>query len=307
VIKSLVVSLAALMLVVSTSFAGGNYGNASGSGYANDPDYSFSRSYHGYGNDWSEASANGGGGFSVNAETTGNHFAGADVYGKAKGYADTCTWAYDTGFTSKAGASSEVDGWAYASGSTLAGFTDYRGRGVDSQIWGNTYFAAEVDQSNSVKEVGYSAGGISAGNSSYAGIENGRKFYDGSDWYGANFEDGYTKGFIKTSGRSEVTIDPYGNNRSIAGYTTTNSYADTNHRGDSSSAYMSGQGGIGGDISNQYGSYAGGQASFNYAGTTDRANGGASLNATINKTSYSTTVTVNASSHSSLISSGNRD
>ena len=302
VIKSLVVSLAALMLVVSTSFAGGNYGNASGSGYANDPDYSYSQSYGSWGNDWAEANANGGGGFSVSAKTSGDHFAGAEVNGTARGETDTKTFAYDTGLTSVAGAKSEVNGFAFASGGTLAGWT-----GVDSSIEGVTYFDATVSQSNEAKESGYNHGGIVAGNGSYASIENGREFSDNRDFYGVNYEDGYTEGTIKTAGRSSVTIDPYGNNKSISGTTRTTSYADTNHSRDSRNTYMTGGGSVGGGLDNHYGAFVGGQATFGYEGYTDRANGGASLNATINKTSYSTTVTVNASSHSSLISSGNRD
>lgn len=295
---------ALLILTVAPAFAtgGGNgngsaYDDASGYGWAADPDQSYSQSW--YGNDYAGAYALGGGGFSVFAETWGNKEAFAQVFGIGKGYADTCTFAWDSGLTSAAGAVSTVEGWAFAEGFTAAGRVDWRGRGVDSHINGDTFFDAQVDQYNEVAEVGYIAGGIGAGNSSFVHGINGRSFEDNSDFYGLNYEDGYTEGIATTRGFSTVTIDPYGNYRSIRGETETSSYFDTNHRGDG--AVMIGYGGIGGNIENQYGAVAGGSAHFDYFSPyTDSARGGADLNAQIMKTSGSTTVTVNASSYSRI-------
>ena len=300
--KSLVIGLAALGLVAGYSYAGSVTDTATGSGWANDPDGSYSQSYWGYGNDWASAGANGGGGFNVNATTTGSHFAFANVDGIAQGFADTDSYAFDTGFSSYSGASASVDGWSAASGTTLAGFTDWRGRGVDSSIYGDTYFQADVNQSNTAKEVGYSAGGVWAENGSYAGIGNGRSFSDNNDLYGFNYEGGYTEGTVRTSGSSSVNIDPYGNNRSISAQTQNSSYADTNHSGDSYTTYMNGGGAVGGTISNTYGATVGGMATFNYDGYTDGAHGSANMNANIYKTGSSTTVIMNASSSSSLLS-----
>lgn len=288
-----------VLLLMGTAYAGGSYhtDNASGAGWATDPDKSFSQSH--YGNDWAKADALGGGGFNVYAETTGRDFAGATVEGStAKGYADTCTYARDFGYSSEAGSFSEVTGWGWAEGSTLAGKTDWRGRGVDSTIEGNTFFNAQVQQGNYAGETGYSAGWVEGGNKSFASINNGADFSDYNDFYGLNSESGYTEGEIYTRGRTKVSIDPTGNYRGFSAETTTNSYADTNHCGDSSSTYMSGDGFVAGSIQNQYGAYAAGSANFNYSGNTDSAQGAANINAQIKKTSNSTTVTVDANSFS---------
>lgn len=299
--KILGIIFMAIMLAAGSAYAcdwcnGSHTDTAYGAGYAGDPDKSFSQS--GYGNDQASANAFGGGGFWVSAETTGNHFAGAEVDGIAKGYADTCTYAVDFGTTSKAGAISTVEGWSYAEGGTIAGFTDWRGRGVDSTIQGETYFDAQVQQANGAAETGYSAGWVDGGNSSFASISNGKGFYNGNDFYGANYEDGYTEGIITTRGNTEVSIDPYGNYRGFSASTKTSSYADTNHRGDIDATYTEGRGGVAGVMTNSYGAMVTGDASFNYAGNCDTVEGRANVNAQIEKTSWSTTVRVEANSFS---------
>jgi hypothetical protein len=298
--KSIIAVILTLAMVAfgAQAYAGGTFADASGGGYANDPDSSYSATgWWGNYNDDAVANANGGGYFDVYAETTGRHFSYADVDGIAQGFADTCTYAYDFGKTSMAGASSEIDGWAFAEGETLGGFWS-----VDSKIFGETGFAGVISQSNQAGETGYAFGSlITAGNASMVEFDNSRGFYDGCEFLGYNYESGYTEGFAGTQGRTQVSIDNTGNHRSVAGFTETRSMFDTNHKGDSSSAYMQGNGGIGGRIENQYGASAGGRAHFNYSGWTDGAAGAAQLNAQIHKTSYSTTVTVNAGSSASVI------
>jgi hypothetical protein len=297
VFKSLVLGLAIVGLVAGVTFAGSSYGTsdyASGSGYAADPDQSSSVSNWGWGNDTAGAQANGGGGFNVEATAGGKYFSEAAVWGTAKGYADTCSYAKDFGTTSVAGAKAEVDGWANAGGETF-GFTN--GTGF---ISGNTFFAGNISQNNYAAETGYAGSqGIDAGNSSTVSFENGQSFYDNKPFLGANYESGYTEGYAVTSGKTEVSIDATGDYKNVNGFTSTSSYFDTNHCGDS--AFMAGSGAIGGQVTNTYGAGAGGTASFNYSGMTDGAAGGASLNATIDKTSHSTTVRVNAASYSSIV------
>jgi hypothetical protein len=301
--KKLFVTCLAVAMIFgfSNAFAGSD-GYDYGQGWAADPDTSHSVSLWGWGNDKANADANGGGGFWVEAQTNGSDYHYAEIDGIAVGSADTHTYAFDFGKTSKAGAKSTISGWAFAEGETLAGKTDWRGRGVDSLIQGATYFAGVVSQSNEANETGYAGGdGVSAGNWSAVQFENGKSFSDSNDFYGYNYESGYTEGFVSTEGNSIVTIDPDGNFQSLNAKTCTTSYFDTNHKGDSNSAFMQGAGGVSGGVSNQYGAFVGGNAQFSYAGTTDRASGGADMNATIQKTSHSTTVQISASSNATLL------
>ena len=304
--KKLIVTLALAATLIVPGFAlacdgpncnGHVSDSANGSGWAADPDHSYSVSNHGYGNDSASAGALGGGGFNVNAATTGSEWAEAEVFGYARGEADTCTYARDYGTTSVSGAKSTITGNAYAGGVTAAGPFWC---GTKSIIEGNTYFKGNVNQSNSANEVGYSVGGIGAGNSSSVDFYNGRSFKDTTTCFGMNYEDGSTRGVATTEGHTQVSIDPYGNNLSIDGKTSTRSYFDTNHRGDSKSAYMTGNGGINGGLTNNYGAFVSGGSSFSYDGVTDGAGGGAYLNANINKTSGSTTVTINTGANSHL-------
>ena len=297
--KSLVIGLAVLGLVAGYSFAGSST-TAIGSGWAKDIEVDYSTSYYGHGNDHAGAESYGGGGFNVDAFAKDGWLGNfAAVQGRAIGVNNTDAYAWDVGFTSGANAKSSVYGSSFAAGETVSGWS----RG-DSVISGETYFQGSVEQWNNAAETGYTAGGISAGNDSFVSFSNGDSFYDNRPFFGVNFESGHTEGYAVTEGSTRVSIDPYGNNRSINGHTETSSYVDTNHRGDSSTTWMHSAGGVVGSISNQYGATAGGRATFAYEGNTDRVSGGANLNATINKTGYSTTVTVNASSYTSTIGHG---
>jgi len=298
--RSLVISLAMLGLIASTGFADSpNFANANGYGWANDIDAASDTSNHGFGNDYASAKSTGGGGFNVDAFAKNGGWLGngAAVQGKAVGINDSWACAWDNGLESNSFAKSSVTGTSWALGETLGGW--YRN---DSIISGNTYFQGTVEQRNGAAETGYRNGQfIKGGNSSFVHFSNGDSFYDNRPFFSVNIEGGFTEGYAVTEGSTNVKIDPYGNTRSISGTTFTKSYVDTNHRGDSRTTYMVGSGGISGKVANSYGAVAGGNASFRYDGTTDAAKGSASLSAKITKTSYSTTVTVNASSSASSL------
>jgi hypothetical protein len=289
-------TIVAFLACGSLAMAGGwnssNYEAASGSGFASDPDYASDFTW----NDGAMAGANGGGGFAVTAESWGKHFAQAFVYGTAVGEADTYACAADWGYTSFATAGSQVQGSAFAMGETFGGFWN-----VKSDIYGSTFFEGMVDQNTYVQETGYNNGqGIEAGQYSFAHGINGENFSDNTTFLGANYEDGYGQGFIKTMGESTVTIDPNGDYRSMSGSVENCSVFDTSYRNDG--AVMLGNGFVQGGIANGYGAFASGASHFSYAGDyTTGAKGQANLNANIQKTSNSTTVTVSAGASSTTL------
>lgn len=291
--KSLFIALFAVMMMVAAPAMAGWYVQVDGhaAGYAADPDSSYAVSNWGWGNDNASANANGGGGFVVDTFAQGLGYAVQDIDAYAKGISDTCTYAFDFGTTSMAGAVAKTKGFADAGGEAY-GF-------LGSKVEGFVFFEGTLSQSNNANEVNYPGNQfVAAGNESFMSYyaEDGFKDYGGLFW---SAKDGAKIcGEAITKGNSFVSIDYTGDHRSVVANTETSSHFDTSERGDA--AYMRGSGGVMGQVTNQYGAVAGGAANFNYtAKATDSARGAANLNAQINKTSGSTTVKVSASSYAS--------
>ena len=211
------------------------------------------------------------------------------IYAKSKSKA--FSWAKDSGLTSKAGAGIKADeGFVIIEGSAFG--KDGDREMVQSRI----VFGADFYQENAAKETGYYAGGVYAFN--FSGLE----FEAVTDWDTDINRNGvihfnsecYTPD-VKTIGKSEVTIDPYGSFRSIVAHTENMAYIEP-IAPDMTMRYANvyGSGGVGGIIGNGD-AYAGGNANFNYTGYTN-GQGQANLNAVVNTQGQATTAWVSGSS-----------
>jgi hypothetical protein len=206
--------------------------------------------------------------------------------GKMTGHSYSNAWSYskDYGLTSKAGAGASFKGDAFSKGTA-------EGDGCGPEIVkSDLYVEGEVKQMNYAGETGYSAGGISGGNESGGSF----KAVDSDFKIGNGYvsDENYVSGSAVTKGFTNVSIDPYGNNRSISGIT--GNFVSITSPDTISQANVYGNGGLNGVISNGS-SFAGGNVSFNYAGSTFGA-GGAMLNASVVTSGNSTTATVSGSS-----------
>lgn len=293
--KSLFIALFAAMMMVAAPAMAGWFSPVEVDGYdygfAADPDHSGSVSLWGHGNDNAVADALGGGGFEASTYALGLGYASESIDGFARGESDTWSYAKDYGKTSKAGAGAKIEGCAVVDAEAF-GFFGY------SHVEGYTFFAGSLSQANNANEVGYAYGdGVSAGNNSFVSFDVATKGFEDTGFLFCS-ADGKDKihGEALTLGKSEVTIDNTGDHRYVKAETFTKSEIDSSVC--RTTAFMSGAGGVNGQISNQYGAVAGGGAAFSYTSrATDSARGAASLDAQIRKTSGSTTVSVHSSSY----------
>ena len=227
---------------------------------------------------------------------------------KAESEAKAWSWAKDYGLTSKAGAGIKAeDGYV-----RFEAWVSGRG-GDDESIRSQVLYGADFIQHNAANEIGYAAGGVSAGN------ESGLYFYGVTpyhDWSGLEMiasyfglmRENYTPDVI-TKGKSEVTIDPYGDYRSIVAHTENMSdisFPGGSRCNPSPSVYLQeanvwGNGNVNGVIGNG-GAFAGGSASFNYSGYTN-GSGSADMNAYVNTHGDTTKVFVSGSSRA--VANGN--
>jgi len=217
---------------------------------------------------------------------------GALLYGESETKA--WSWAHDSGLTSKAGAGIKADG-GYVLGLAYAS-----GKGGDKEFVSTRLaFGANFYQNNGANEVGYLAGGVTAYNQS--GLEylafSPWETYEHKDYVVGILASDYTPDVI-TKGKSEVTIDPYGDTRSFNAMTENMSnIAFTgcnapNVTFESASVY--GNGVVSGVISNGS-AVAGGTATFNYNGYT-AGNGSANMYGTVTVNQNSTSAYVSGSS-----------
>jgi hypothetical protein len=192
---------------------------------------------------------------------------------------------HDFGTTSIAVAGSSYEGSIFGEGLALGENGCREWVSVVLSLAGNIY------QQNSAREIDYpenqgiGGGGFSSVefHANTGNFDKGRDFAMAVDRLGAD---------ASTFGRTQVTIDPYGNSRSFSGTTYNTASFDTTGRG---YATVSGNGGLSGLIANGL-SYAGATASFTYGGNTDTGNGNAMINANIITNSSSTIVNVSGSS-----------
>lgn len=211
--------------------------------------------------------------------------------GNAFNTTHSCTYAWDFGRTSMAGAFSETVGWASASGWAEGN------RGYPEMSLSKVWVGGSVFQEHYAAETGYSDGSF---------VEGGN--YSGASFYGesADFDMGFGSagtsvcifGQAFTGGNTYVTIDPYGSNRSIDAYTS--NYSGVRTCAGSMESSVVGEGFVNGLI--QKGSvYAGGASTFGYNGANNGF-GAASLNASITVNQHSSTAS--ASSYSVAGSTG---
>jgi len=185
------------------------------------------------------------------------------------------SWAHDSGLTSKAGAGIKADnGFVTGEGLATGKYGD-KEFVSDRLAWGADFY-----QNNGANEVGYDAGGVSAYNQSgldYLAVGP----WDMNEHSNIAFNtlySNYTPDVI-TKGKSEVTIDPYGDIRSFSAKTENmSSIAFNGCRAPEVSiqnANVFGNGIVQGGISNGA-AYVNGTATFSYNGYT-AGNGAANL------------------------------
>jgi len=197
----------------------------------------------------------------------------AGVFGTIFADTDAHAWAYtkDYGLSSKAGAGAVVEG------KVIAGGLAYGANGLPETVTVNLFFEGNVSQYNKAAEINYPGGqGITAVNESAA---HGEAFKTISDFgcRGVEVELGTLDAKLITKGKSEVSIDPYGSNRSMTGYTTNETKISSNG---TAFAGMSGAGAVYGGITNGP-AIAAGYSGFNYNGVATYGTGNAFLNANI--------------------------
>jgi len=185
------------------------------------------------------------------------------------------SWAYDNGLTSKAGAGIKAeDGFVFGDGLATGKYGD------PEFVSTRLAFGADFYQNNGANEVGYLAGGVTAYN------QSGLDYLAYSPWdmnehntiAFSILHSSYTPDVI-TKGKSEVTIDPYGNTRSFNA--TTENMTNIAFNGCRApdvtiqNANVFGNGVVQGGISNGA-AYVGGTTTFSYNGYT-AGNGAANL------------------------------
>jgi hypothetical protein len=208
--------------------------------------------------------------------------ADVDGFGVAKGYAKTWSYALDFGRTSMSGAGAYSGGKAFVSGEAtgIKGCPEF----IIAELW----IGGNVSQWNQAGETGYSNGQfVDGGNSSFASalgnvwLDETHQTYSllGFEFGGADLT-GYIKNghIVSTQGSTLVTIDPYGSYRSFFGTTQNSASVNFGNLNPVHSA-VGGQGGIAGMVNNGM-AYAGGQATFDYSGST-QGNGNATINGSI--------------------------
>jgi hypothetical protein len=221
----------------------------------------------------------------------------ADVegFGFGKGYANAWSYALDFGRTSMSGAGAYSGGKAFVHGEAtgIKGCQEF----IIAELW----IGGSVSQWNQAGETGYSNGQfVDGGNSSFAsGLGNTFLNDTGQTYSILGFElggaelTGYVKNghLVSTQGSTFVTIDPYGSYRSFYGTTQNSASVNFGCKLNPVNSAVGGTGGIAGMVNNGV-AYAGGQATFDYSGSTNGAG-----NATINGTIQPGTVFVSGSAH----------
>jgi len=220
--------------------------------------------------------------------------ADVDGVGFAKGKAHAWTYALDFGRTSLAGAGAHSGGKVFVHGEAFGV------QGCPESIEAMLWLGGDVSQWNMAGETGYPNGQfIDGGNGSYASALGNAFFSDSGQSYsilghgfgGAELNAGLRDyHLVETQGSTFVHIDPYGSYRSF--YGNTQNSANVNFRGlDPVHSAVGGNGGIAGQINNGV-AYAGGQATFDYSGSTSGAG-----NATIKGSIQPGSVFVSGSAH----------
>jgi len=227
-------------------------------------------------------------------ETPNAAFEQGLIYGTSKTKA--WSWAHDSGLTSKAGAGIKADN-GFIIGEGLATGKSGEKEFVSDRI----VFGASFYQENGANEIGYLSGGIGAYN------QSGLDYFAVSPWDMNEHStiaintlySNYTPDVI-TKGKSEVTIQPYGDNRSFKGATEnmTNIAFNGCHAPEVNmqNARVFGNGIVSGGIQNGN-AYAGGTTTFNYNGYT-AGNGSANLVGNVTVTPHATSAFVSGSSRS---------
>lgn len=262
-----------------------------------DFDDSYSRSNHGHGNDFGYAGGSSmiGGDIQTFADAAGygchwvqtgrffwqghweytpnKAFQQGLLYGESKTKA--WSWAHDSGLTSKAGAGIKADsGFVIGEGLAIGKYGD------KEFVSDRLAFGADFYQNNGANEVGYLAGGVTAYN------QSGLDYLAVSPW---DMNESHTTAFntlyssytpdVITKGKSEVTIDPYGNTRSFSAKTENMSNIAFNGcrapEVSIQNASVFGSGIVQGGISNGA-AYVNGTSTFSYNGYT-AGNGAANL------------------------------
>ena len=248
------------------------YGTGQGSFNAYEwRDASSSTGNQGNNNDYSNSSSwgNAGGRLDVNADASGytrilwwkidNPAIAFGSY-NAENEDNAWAWSKDYGKTSKAGAGAVSEGEAFTFG-TAIGL-----QGCRETVESNVYVEGNVYQFNTAGETGYSENQFAQGENDSGGFyrASNHEFTDG--WFnGLAIGSNYIEGKIITQGMTEVTIDPNGNNRSFNAMTE--NMVKVEQSGNLMLGNVGGFGQVAG-LSQGYGSWASGSASFNYVGQT---------------------------------------
>jgi hypothetical protein len=258
-------------------------------GQSTSVDHSYSATgWWGNYNDNAGAFAAGSSGGSLDVHANGWGFADAKGMIKSFNESDAGSFAVDFGRTSIAGAKAETNGSAFTHGSAFGPFCGRET--VDSTV----YVGGEVHQFNTAGETGYNSnqfvvGGNESGGSFYA---KDRDFASGR-FYASDMNE--ISGGMETKGITKVSIDPYGNNRSISAETRNMTQVNVSHGLQQS--FVQGSGDVAG-LSQKGGTYAGGSAGFNYTGSTYGA-GNATLNANVHNGGNVSSASVNAHAQAS--------
>ena len=261
------------------------------------------------GNDESHAFVSGWSSGYIDNFASGDRYARQDAFVKALPVdLNAWSWSKDFGFTSKAGAGAKIDGsWCdvFVIGESF-------GLGGDIE---STYteigFGGFGTQYNFAGEEGYNAGFAIGGNTSGFEFEASNEYLsEGQSWKLFGFIPipgsgvlgfkGIDGGAI-TKGKTEVSIDPYGYNRSV--YAMTQNETSINVNAQNVNGNVWGNGSVQAGISG-YGGYAGGSATFNYNGQFN-GNGYATTYNSVNRNGSGITATSSASS--SAFADGFRD
>lgn len=201
----------------------------------------------------------------VRATAAGDDFAGTAA--GAEGYSDVDVYAnnWDTGRTSGAYTEASFNGRTEGAGVAFSGFGGVANIEIESDFYGS------VGQRQLTQEINYQDNqGITAVNTSDATFSAHRldTDYDCSRRFVAGAADSdsiYTRG-TEVTGRSFVTIDPTGNNRSYEGMTaSTAQIGSTNGHVDISE--VNGTGAVGAIVQSPSVGYASGNASYSFTGS----------------------------------------
>jgi hypothetical protein len=232
-----VLTVSAFLFVCANSAIAGCWGwcpkDVTATGHYAGQAYDYEYDSEHRGNDESFGAASGGPGAVVDTYANGYGYAQQSGFILGDGDADAWAWTKDRGLESKAGSGAKVGGSLIAGGEAVGLF------GNRETVTGHTYFSGEVQQGNHAEESGYSYGShIMGGNTSYATMVTNNDYFSDSGRGFAAAGGIESCNELKTVGKTEVSIDPYGQYRSIKG--TTETETTTQARNGISTSYMDG-------------------------------------------------------------------